>query len=104
MENRPSQLYFLQPIKGDITMTAIIFDFNRHKQKIFEQKQSQKEQIIFECQQDILNTEEQIRLLSQQIIALRSEIENNYRLIAKINQNWAANCSDSIWQSMDNRV
>ena len=104
MENRPSQLYFLQPIKGDIIMSAIIFDFNRHKQKIFEQKQSQKEQIIFECQQDILNTEEQIRLLSQQIIALRAEIENNYRLIAKINQNWAVNCSDSIWQSMDNRV
>lgn len=68
-------------------MTAVIFDFNRHKQKIFEQKQAQKEQIIFECQQDILNTEEQIRLLSQQINALQSEIEINYRLIAKISQN-----------------
>ena len=67
-------------------MNAIIFDFEANRQEYRQKLLAQKEQLIFECRQDILNTEEQIRYLAQQISNLQSDIELNYRLIDKISR------------------
>lgn len=67
-------------------MNAIILDFETRRQEYRQKILAQKEQLIFECRQDILNTEEQIRYLAQQINELQANIELNYRLIAKISR------------------
>jgi len=66
-------------------MSAIVVNFDtlqlEHNKKI----QAKKEQLIFECKRDIINAEEHIKILAQQIHELQSNIDLNYRLIAKIN-------------------
>lgn len=66
-------------------MDTLIINFDKLKQKYLSQKLEKKEQLICECQQEILRTEEQIRLLITQINELQSNIDFNNRLITKIN-------------------
>ena len=70
---------------GGKHMTAIIFDFNKLQQEHNKRALAKKEQLIFDCKRDIINSEEQIRFLAQQINDLQSNIDMNYRLISKIN-------------------
>jgi len=66
-------------------MNAIVFNFNQLQQEHNKRNQAKKEQLIFECRKDIISSEEQIKILAQQINDLQSNIDLNYRLIAKIN-------------------
>ena len=67
-------------------MKTIIFNFEKLKEEHLSQKNTQKKQLIFECQQEILQTEEQIRNLITQINQLQSNIDMNYKIIAQINK------------------
>ncbi len=67
-------------------MATIIFNFEKLKEEYWLQKSTQKKQLIFECQQEILQTEEQIRDLITQINQLQSNIDMNYKIIAQINK------------------
>lgn len=66
-------------------MNAVVFSFEQLQQEHNKKIQAQKEQLIFECKRDIINAEEHIKILVQQINELQSNIDLNYRLIAKIN-------------------
>lgn len=66
-------------------MDAVIINFDKLKQEHAIRQTSKKQQLIFECQQEIIRTEEQIRSLVIQINELQSNIDLNYRLIAKMN-------------------
>ena len=65
---------------------AVIINFEKLKQEHSEYLSLQKKQLIFECQQEISKTEEQIQLLIAQINELQSNIDFNARLIAKMKQ------------------
>ncbi len=67
-------------------MATIIFNFEKLKEEYWLQKSTQKKQLIFEYQQEILQTEEQIRDLITQINQLQSNIDMNYKIIAQINK------------------
>ena len=67
-------------------MDAVIINFEKLKQEHSEYMLLQKQQLIFECQQEISKTEEQIQLLISQINELQSNIDFNTRLIAKMKQ------------------
>lgn len=66
-------------------MDAIIFNFEHLKQTYQQKKLHQKEQIIFEYQQEIIKNEELIRELSIQINQLQNNIDLNLQLIDNLN-------------------
>ena len=66
-------------------MNAVVVNFESLQQEHNKKIQAKKEQLIFECKRDIINAEEHIKMLAQQIQELQTNIDLNYRLIAKIN-------------------
>ena len=67
-------------------METVILNFEKLKEEYLLQKSNQKKQLVFECQQEILQTEEQIRNLIIQINQLQSNIDMNYKIIAQIDK------------------
>ena len=65
-------------------MDTVIINFEKFKEEHAAHLLAQKEQLIFECQQEIIKTEEQIQFLVSQINELQTNIDFNQRLIAKI--------------------
>lgn len=65
-------------------MDAVIINFEKLKEEHAAHLLAQKEQLIFECQQEIIRTEQQIQFLVSQINDLQSNIDFNQKLIAKI--------------------
>ena len=65
-------------------MDAIIFNFENLKQEHYKKRQYQKEQIIFECRQEIFKAEERIKELAIQINQLQNNIDLNLQLIDNI--------------------
>ena len=66
-------------------MDAIIFSFENLRQTYYQKRQSQKEKLLFECQQEILKGEEQIRELTIQINQIQTNINLNLQLINNLN-------------------
>lgn len=66
-------------------MDAVIINFEKLKEEHNILLDSKKQQIIFECQQEIEQNEAQIRSLVIQINQLQANIDLNMKLLAKIN-------------------
>ena len=67
-------------------MDAVIFNFEKLKQEYNQRIYIQKKELILECQQQIMQDEEKIRILATQIEDLQTNINLNYRLLSKINK------------------
>ena len=66
-------------------MDAVIINFEKLKEEHNILLNTQKQQIILECQQEIEQNEAQIRSLVVQINQLQANINLNMQLLAKLN-------------------
>lgn len=67
-------------------MDSVIINFEKLKQEHLFNKLAQKEQLLYDCQQEILENEAQIRSLIIEINRLQANIDFNIKLMNKIKQ------------------